>query len=66
MKPAFEPHSAITGAEDTNRRIKEIVVTLFQMEKEVRSYGLGFSALMLHATALSFSCEYDEVDAPDK
>lgn len=42
--------------DDFNTRIKGIILTLFQLEKETRGCGLGFSALLIHAAALSFSC----------
>lgn len=47
--------------EDFNTRIKGIILTLFQLEKETRRCGLGFSALLIHAAALSFSCARPEL-----
>lgn len=48
--------------ETMNRRVREIVLLLFQMEKETRGYGLGFSALLIQAAALSFSFERQDIE----
>jgi len=61
-KLASEPQNGETSSEDMNRRVREIVFSLFQMEKETRSFGLKFSALLLRAAALSFSNEFNSAD----
>lgn len=64
MKTPIVEHKRAAGEneERMNMRVREIVLSLFQMEKETRGYGLGFSALLIQAAALSFSFERQDIE----